>query len=76
MIKQFMNRQWMPEKGATDQFRVVRKSQKGASAIEYVMIIAVIVLAVVIAFNTTNLGPWITDTFDSLTGELQDAGPD
>ncbi|WP_111657730.1 Flp family type IVb pilin [Isoalcanivorax indicus] len=74
MIKQCMNRQRMAGSDKTERTGIRQASERGASAIEYVMIIAVIVLAVVIAFNTTNLGPWITETFQELTGELEGGG--
>ena len=71
MIKQFMNRQRIADHKAADQTGLERESQKGASAIEYVMIIAVIVIAIVIAFTQTGLGDWVTETFRELETELQ-----
>lgn len=48
-----------------------RDRQRGASAIEYVMIIAVIVLAIAFAVTQTNLGPWISETFEELAGAVE-----
>lgn len=56
--------------------RTPRQDQRGASAIEYVMIIAVIVIAIIVAFTQTGLGDWITGTFQALDAQLEgDAAP-
>lgn len=72
MIKQFMNRQRIADHKAADQTGLERESQKGASAIEYVMIIAVIVVAIAGIFFVFggNDGP-IQGAFDSITSFLE-----
>ncbi|MBZ2189075.1 hypothetical protein K8B33_08200 [Alcanivorax sp. JB21] len=73
-----MDKQSAHESRQTDTVSAVastagRKSQKGASAIEYVMIIAVIVIAIALAFTQTGLGPAVTSVFTEM-GEQLDTG--
>ena len=75
MIKQFIDRHGVANPEITGVTKD-RKSQKGASAIEYVMIIAVIVIALIVAFNATGLGDWVSDTFTELQEGLEEAGGD
>lgn len=70
MIKQFMNRQRIADHKAADQTGLERESQKGASAIEYVMIIAVIVVVIAGAFVA--FGPDVDGVFERMSSFFEE----
>ena len=69
-----MDKQSRLRSGQTDTVAAAcsagRSSQKGASAIEYVMIIAVIVIAIALAFTQTGLGPAVSSVFTEMGEQL------
>ncbi|MCH8542351.1 MAG: hypothetical protein LAT61_02150 [Alcanivorax sp.] len=70
MDKQSVLTSGQPDAVTTASRAVGRESQKGASAIEYVMIIAVIVIAIALAFTQTGLGPAVTSVFSEMGDQL------
>lgn len=51
------------------------RGQRGASAIEYVIIAAVIAFAIFIAAQTTNLGDAFESFFNNVSDVVEDADP-
>ena len=56
--------------------RTQADKQRGASALEYIVLAAVIVIAIITALTTTDIASKITDTFQTIVDEMPSGSGD